>query len=88
MHFLSDQKAQCSVCWEDFNLDESVNQLQCEHIFHKDCITPWLELHATCPVCRKPQNEAAAAHSRQVRMRLTSSEAFMNQEIQDAEIYA
>jgi len=62
-----DQKAQCSVCWEDFKLDESVNQLQCEHIFHKDCITPWLELHATCPVCRKPQNEAAAAHSRQAQ---------------------
>jgi len=62
-----DQKAQCSVCWEDFNLDESVNQLRCEHIFHKDCITPWLELHATCPVCRKPQNEAAAAHDRQTQ---------------------
>lgn len=63
----TDQKAQCSVCWEDFKLDEMVNQLQCEHIFHNECITPWLELHATCPVCRKPQNEAAAAHSRQVR---------------------
>lgn len=62
-----DHKTQCSVCWEDFVLDESVRQLECEHIFHKDCITPWLELHATCPVCRKPQNEAAAAHSRQVQ---------------------
>jgi len=62
-----DQKAQCSVCWEDFKLDEMVNQLQCEHIFHNECITPWLELHATCPVCRKPQNEAAAAHSRQTQ---------------------
>jgi len=62
-----DQKAQCSVCWEDFKLDETVNQLQCEHIFHNECITPWLELHATCPVCRKPQNEAAEAHSRQTQ---------------------
>ena len=64
---LLDQKTQCSVCWEDFSLDEMVNQLRCEHIFHKDCIKPWLELHATCPVCRKPQNEAATVHSRQVR---------------------
>ena len=69
----SDHKAQCSVCWEDFVLGESVNQLRCEHIFHKDCITPWLELHATCPVCRKPQNDAAAAHSRQVSLRGTST---------------
>merc|ERR1711971_815551 len=48
---------QCSVCWDDFKLDEEVRQLRCEHIFHGDCIIPWLELHDTCPVCRKEQGE-------------------------------
>lgn len=48
---------QCSVCWDDFKLDEEVRQLRCEHIFHSDCIIPWLELHDTCPVCRKEQGE-------------------------------
>jgi len=43
----------CSVCWDDFKLEESVKQLECQHCFHKDCIVPWLELHGTCPVCRK-----------------------------------
>ncbi|XP_052742598.1 E3 ubiquitin-protein ligase RNF115 isoform X2 [Bicyclus anynana] len=43
----------CSVCWENFQLDEKVSRLECEHIFHQACITPWLELHATCPVCRR-----------------------------------
>ena len=43
-------------------LDESVRELNCGHIFHTDCIVPWLEQHATCPVCRKPLTEDAKAH--------------------------
>ena len=52
-YFLSDEKVQCSVCWEDFTLGESVRRLDCDHLFHSPCIVPWLELHGTCPVCRK-----------------------------------
>ncbi|KAK2713667.1 E3 ubiquitin-protein ligase RNF126-like isoform X2 [Artemia franciscana] len=47
------ESLQCSVCWEDYKLGESVRKLPCEHLFHNDCIVPWLELHGTCPVCRK-----------------------------------
>ena len=54
---ISDANLQCSVCWDDFKLDEDVRQLRCEHIFHEDCIIPWLELHNTCPVCRKEQED-------------------------------
>lgn len=46
-------KLQCSVCWEDFQLSEKVRQLPCSHVYHEDCILPWLQLHGTCPVCRK-----------------------------------
>ncbi|XP_023017536.2 E3 ubiquitin-protein ligase Iruka isoform X2 [Leptinotarsa decemlineata] len=46
-------KLQCSVCWEDFQLRESVRQLPCLHIYHEPCIRPWLELHGTCPICRQ-----------------------------------
>ncbi|XP_025413583.1 E3 ubiquitin-protein ligase RNF126-like isoform X2 [Sipha flava] len=48
-----DVKLQCSVCWEDFTIDEKVMKLACDHMYHKDCIIPWLELHGTCPICRK-----------------------------------
>jgi len=48
-----DRKLQCSVCWEDFKLSEEVKQLECDHIYHPDCILPWLKLHATCPICRR-----------------------------------
>jgi len=48
-----DRNLQCTVCMEDFILDEPVRRLNCSHNFHNDCIIPWLELHATCPICRK-----------------------------------
>ncbi|XP_041366987.1 E3 ubiquitin-protein ligase RNF115-like isoform X2 [Gigantopelta aegis] len=47
---------QCSVCMEDFKLDEEVRKLPCDHHYHKECIEKWLELHGTCPVCRKDLN--------------------------------
>jgi hypothetical protein len=55
-HFL-EAKTQCSVCWDDFTLGEEVRKLVCDHFFHENCIVPWLQLHATCPVCRKSQNQ-------------------------------
>lgn len=48
-----DQKLKCSVCWEDFKLQESVRKLPCLHVYHENCIVPWLDLHGTCPICRK-----------------------------------
>ncbi|EDV93545.1 E3 ubiquitin-protein ligase Iruka [Drosophila grimshawi] len=48
-----ERKMQCSVCWDDFKLDESVRKLPCSHLYHENCIVPWLNLHSTCPICRK-----------------------------------
>nr|CAD7431930.1 unnamed protein product [Timema monikensis] len=48
---------QCSVCWEDFRAGEPVRKLKCEHFYHEGCIVPWLELHGTCPICRKSMGE-------------------------------
>jgi hypothetical protein len=39
---------ECVVCQEDFG-QERVMTLPCGHIFHKGCVRPWLEEHATCP---------------------------------------
>lgn len=52
-HVLATLKTKdCSVCQEDFAIDDTVNVLPCLHPTHKDCLRPWLDLHNTCPVCR------------------------------------
>lgn len=52
-----DKVLQCTVCMEDFLYDETVSKLPCSHHFHHECIVPWLELHGTCPICRKLLSE-------------------------------
>lgn len=47
-----DAKTECSVCKDEFERQDTCTQLKCKHIFHEDCIKPWLKTSATCPTCR------------------------------------
>ncbi|CAA0841681.1 RING/U-box superfamily protein [Striga hermonthica] len=46
----------CSICIEDFDIKPdtcvTINELPCEHYFHRDCIVEWLQRSNTCPLCR------------------------------------
>lgn len=68
-----DKLLQCTVCMEEFKTGEQVKRLPCQHHFHPDCIVPWLELHGTCPICRKLLNEEAGSESASAAGSSTSS---------------
>lgn len=43
----------CSICLADYKDSDMLRLLpECGHLFHLDCIDPWLKLHPTCPICR------------------------------------
>lgn len=42
----------CAVCKDQITLNAQAKQLPCQHLYHSDCITPWIELNSSCPLCR------------------------------------
>ena len=52
---IRDKNNKCTVCQEDFRINDETRILQCEHIYHTDCIDGWLTNHSyKCPCCREP----------------------------------
>eukprot|EP00124_Ichthyophonus_hoferi_P003867 Ihof_evm2s370 gene=Ihof_evmTU2s370 len=42
----------CSICYDDFVVGGGdLYRLSCGHVYHVDCVTPWLKRSSTCPLC-------------------------------------
>ncbi|OIW11727.1 hypothetical protein TanjilG_20211 [Lupinus angustifolius] len=42
----------CAVCKDEIAVNDKAKILPCNHLYHCDCITPWLLNHDSCPICR------------------------------------
>eukprot|EP00271_Cylindrocystis_brebissonii_P005798 TRINITY_DN18092_c0_g1_i1.p1 TRINITY_DN18092_c0_g1~~TRINITY_DN18092_c0_g1_i1.p1 ORF type:complete len:1044 (-),score=226.55 TRINITY_DN18092_c0_g1_i1:1113-3914(-) len=51
VHLESGQSV-CAVCKESGALEETLTQLPCNHLYHEECILPWLATRNSCPLCR------------------------------------
>jgi len=49
MHHDSDM---CPICLVDFDADEELRILPCGHLFHGECLSPWLLKSTWCPMCK------------------------------------
>jgi|JI9StandDraft_2_1071091.scaffolds.fasta_scaffold389127_1 E3 ubiquitin-protein ligase synoviolin len=43
----------CALCLENYQSEEDVTKLKCQHIYHLDCIKIWVVRSNCCPLCRK-----------------------------------
>lgn len=51
LHFTS---GTCAICLEVIEDDDIVRGLLCGHVFHADCLDPWLtKRRACCPMCKR-----------------------------------
>lgn len=51
LHFTS---GTCAICLEGLEQEEVVRGLICGHVFHSDCLDPWLtKRRACCPTCKR-----------------------------------
>jgi hypothetical protein len=48
----------CNICMDNYNIDDEITFLVCNHCFHTNCIKHWLcNEKVSCPVCRKDNRQ-------------------------------
>lgn len=46
------EEVECAVCREQLVIGAKMQEMPCKHLFHPDCLKPWLDEHNSCPICR------------------------------------
>lgn len=46
------RELECSICYNKYTEEKENSRLECNHVFHQECILKWLETGTTCPLCR------------------------------------
>lgn len=64
----AEEKDVCAICLDAFVPGTYVRRLPCNHLYHKECIDPWLADHGTCPLCKATIIEASAPNDEPMRL--------------------
>jgi hypothetical protein len=43
----------CTICLQEFTANDTVGDLPCDHLFHKECLQTWLSRQNRCPLCQQ-----------------------------------
>lgn len=43
----------CCICLDEFSDGQIIGSADCQHTFHFDCISQWLMVKNSCPLCRR-----------------------------------
>jgi hypothetical protein len=42
----------CSICMEQYKINQKIYRTNCHHHFCKDCLQEWCKRNNSCPLCR------------------------------------
>jgi hypothetical protein len=51
---IKQQYKSCTICTDEFEDDSKIQLLNCQHIYHHNCLTEWVKRKPDCPICRNP----------------------------------
>ena len=49
--YLKTEEQDCSICLGSMEI-QYIERLRCGHMFHRECLSVWMDLKNQCPTCR------------------------------------
>ena len=54
MEYENIQDRECVICFTNMEI-EDIERLRCQHFFHRECLSTWMEIKKSCPICRSKE---------------------------------
>ncbi|GAA5799606.1 hypothetical protein HPULCUR_005022 [Helicostylum pulchrum] len=83
----SDVGDECIICQDTFGTTLEVFHLPCHHQFHGACISRWLYIKLSCPICRQSVYDAESISGEQVEptIEISNDRYMMNESVEEVD---